>query len=176
MNKELLKIINELKGTLLGIGLSDTKFLDAIEENDDIVNCYILSNRSLTGKKFSLTKKGRSKKVNIKKLKKKFKKKSIDTVICNFETIKLFQRFFVPNSIYINKGTLYIYGQKENLENIKLKYQRYTNKIELKSYNGGSILIIDNQTTKNNFFKDLLFRYKDFWVEVLDLITELLVN
>ena len=104
MENELLKIIKKIKGSLLGIGMTESILLDAIEENDNIDTCYILSNVSLTGKKFNMIKKGRNKKINIKKLKKKFKKKSLDTVICNYDIIKQFYRSFVPNSIYINKN------------------------------------------------------------------------
>ena len=75
MENELLKIIKKIKGSLLGIGMTESILLDAIEENDNIDTCYILSNVSLTGKKFNMIKKGRNKKINIKKLKKKFKKK-----------------------------------------------------------------------------------------------------
>ena len=51
MNKQILEIINNLKGSLLGIGLNDNTFLDAIEQNNNINTCYLLNNISLTGKK-----------------------------------------------------------------------------------------------------------------------------
>ena len=70
MNKKLLEIINSLKGSLLGIGLNDDILLDAIEKNDDIYTCYLLTNISRSGKKFSMTKRGKNKKINIKKIKK----------------------------------------------------------------------------------------------------------
>ena len=56
MNKKLTEIINNLKGSLLGIGLNDDTLLDAIEKNDSIYTCYLLTNISKTGKKFSMTK------------------------------------------------------------------------------------------------------------------------
>ena len=122
MNKQILEIINNLKGSLLGIGLNDNTFLDAIEQNNNINTCYLLNNISLTGKKFSITKRGKNKKINIKKIKKYFKKKSLDNIIVNYDTIKQFYRSFIPNSIYLNKDTLYIYGNKNDLENLKQKY------------------------------------------------------
>ncbi len=176
MNKQLLEITNNMKGSLLGIGINDENILDVIEKNDDIHTCYLINNISLTGKKFNMTKRGKNKKINIKKLKKHFKKKSLDNVICNYEIIKQFQRSFVPNSIYINKGDLYIYGNEEDLETLKLKYQRYTADIEITKVSDGTIMKINNQNTKNKFFKDKIYRLKDFGSDALELMTDILIN
>lgn len=176
MNKKLTEIINNLKGSLLGIGLNDDTLLDAIEKNDSIYTCYLLTNISKTGKKFSMTKRGKNKKINIKKIKKYFKKKSLNIIVCNFDIIKKFQRSFVPNSVYLNNGTLYVYGQKEELENLKLKYQRYTKDISIEKADDFYIMKINNQNTKNNFFKDTFFKIKDFGSDVIELITDILIN
>ena len=176
MNEEILNIVNKMKGSLLGIGITDTAILDAIEKNNDIHTCFILSNLSLTGKKFSMTKRGRNKKVNIKKIKKQFKKKSLDNIICNYDIIKQFQRSFVPNSIYLNNGYLYIYGSKTEIENLKQKYQRYTNDITINETKDGFIMKVNNQNTKNSFLKGTLFKIKDFASDALEFITDLLIN
>lgn len=176
MNEKILKIINNLQGSLLGIGFEDSTLLDAIENNDNIYTCYLLTQKNLNSKKFNMTKKGRNKKINIKKIRKYFKKKSIDTIICNYETIKSFYRSFIPNSIYLNKDTLYIYGKKEDLENLKLKYQRYTNDIEIEKTNDGHIMKINNQNTKNKPIKDTLFKLKDFGSDTVEIMTDLLIN
>lgn len=176
MNKKLLEIISGLKGSLLGIGLNDDNLLDAIEKNDEIYACYLLTNISKTSKKFSMTKRGKNKKINIKKIKKYFRRKSLNTIICNFDIIKQFQRSFVPNSVYLNCGTLYIYGKKEKLECIKLKYQRYTDDISITQVDGCYIMRINNKNSKNNIFKDSLFKIKDFGSDTLELITDILIN
>lgn len=176
MNKQILEIIENLKGSLLGIGLEDETLLDAIEENENIKTCYLLSNLSLTGKRFSITKHGKSKKINIKKIKKQFKKKSLDNIICNFDIIKQFYRSFIPNSIYLCNKTIYIYGNKEELEKLKIKYQRYTNKIEIKEKEDNHIMKIDVQNTKNHFFKDFSYKITDFVSDTTDIITDILIN
>ena len=176
MNKQILEIIENLKGSLLGIGLSDENILDAIEDNENIKTCYLLNNLSLTGKRFSITKHGKNKKINIKKIKKQFKKKSLDNIICNFNIIKQFYRSFVPNSIYLCNKTIYIYGSKEDLKQLKNKYQRYTKNIELNKYDENYLLKINTQNTKNHFFKDLLYKIKDFGSDAANLITDLLIN
>lgn len=176
MNKKLLEIINSLKGSLLGIGLNDDNLLEAIEKNDDIYTCYLLTSISKTGKKFSMAKHGRNKKINIKKIRKYFKKKSLNTIICNYDIIRQFQRSFVPNSIYLNNEALYIYGKKEELENLKLKYQRYTKDITIEKADDQYIMKINNQNTKNNFFKDTFFKIKDFASDTVEVITDILIN
>ena len=176
MNKQILEIIKSIKGSLLGIGLNDSELLDAIENNDNIHTCYILSSTSLTSKKFNMSKRGKNKKINIKKIKKHFKKKSLDTVICNYETIKQFQKSFVPNSVYLNKGILYIYGEDEEINNLKLKYERYTNDIEITKYKNQVIMKVNNKNTKNNFFKDNGYKIKDFFSETIEIITDILIN
>lgn len=176
MNNQILKIIKKLKGSLLGIGLNEENLLDAIENNDNIQTCYLLNNISLTGKKFNITKRGKNKKINIKKIKKYFKKKSLDTIICNYNIIKQFYRSFIPNSIYLCHKTIYIYGSKEDLKQLKNKYQRYTKNIELNKYDENYLLKINTQNTKNHFFKDLLYKTKDFGSDAANLITDLLIN
>lgn len=176
MNKKLLEIINNLKGTLLLVGCQDENLLDATLENDDIGQCYILSNISLTGKKFNITKRGKNKKVNIKKIKKQFRKKSLDTIVCNYETIKQFNRSFVPNSIYLCHETIYMYGSKEDMENAKIKYHRYTDKIETIKTKEGNLLKINVQNAKNHFLKDTIYKIKDFTSDALELITDILLN
>lgn len=176
MNKQILEIIEKLKGSLLGIGLSDENILDAIENNENIQTCYLLNNLSLTGKRFSITKHGKEKKINIKKIKKQFKKKSLDNIVCNFDIIKQFYRSFVPNSIYLCNKTIYIYGRKQDLEKIKAKYQRYTEKIEIEENEDNCVMKIDVQNTKNYFFKDTSYKITDFATDAIDVITDILIN
>ena len=173
MDEQILEIINKLKGSLLGIGLTNENILNAIEENSNIDICYLLNNISLTKRKLSITKRGKNKKINIKKIKKQFKKKSLDNIICNFDIIKQFYRSFVPNSIYLCNQTIYIYGKKEDLEKLKQKYLRYTKEVKIEN---DSILIINACGTKNHFLKDLVYKIKDFGIDFVDLVTDILVN
>ena len=132
MKENIIKEIKNMKGSLLGIGIDDLSMLDAIENNSNIDLCYILSNGGKnSNKRFKLFKKGRTKKVNIKKIKKYFRKKSLDNVLCDYKVIKKFYKSFVSNSIYINKGKLFIYGNIKELEKIREKYERYTNDIKV---------------------------------------------
>lgn len=170
--EELKKIIKSLKGSLIGIGINDEELIKVIEKNKNINTCYLLESNVKNNGKFSF--KGRSKKVKIKKLKKYFTKKGTDTIICNYECIKKYTRSFIPNSIYMNKGKLYIYGNMnaEEIENIKKKYSRYTNDIEIRN----NIIIINNISTKNNFIKDKVYSILDILETAIDAVTNILIN
>ena len=177
MKENIIKEIKVMKGSLLGIGIDDNSMLDTIENNEKIDLCYILSNGGKTeNKKFKLFKKGRTKKINIKKLKKHFRKKSLDNVLCDYKVIKKFYKSFVPNSIYINKGKLLIYGNIKELDKIKEKYERYTDDIKIKKTNKSFLLIINNENTKTNIIKTKYYKIKDTFNDGLDYLTEFLTN
>lgn len=61
MNQKLIQIVRKLKGSLLGIGL-DGQILDVIEKNDNIDNCFIMSDRHKFDKKFDFFGGGKDKK------------------------------------------------------------------------------------------------------------------
>ena len=177
MKEKIIKEIKTMKGSLLGIGIDDNSMLDAIENNEKIDLCYILSNGGRAeNKKFKLFKKGRTKKINIKKLKKHFRKKSLDNVLCDYKVIKKFYKSFVPNSIYINKGKLLIYGNIKELEKIKEKYERYTDDIKIEKTNKSFLLIINNKNAKTNIIKTNYYKIKDTLNDGLDYLTDFLTN
>lgn len=173
MDKELIKIVKKIEGTLLGIGIENEKVLEEINKNNKIVNCLLLENIKKKGSS-KLKFRGRHKKVNIKKLKKKFKKKQMDFVICNYNYISKFTKHFVPSSIYIGKSKLYIYGDinEEEKEEIIKKYKRYTSNIKVNN----NIIEINMENTKNKFFKDKIYFIGDTLNNLLDLITNILIN
>ena len=179
MEKILLEKIKQMSGTTLGIGLNKQNLLTAIEKNNKIETCYLLeSPLKKTGilgrKKLYFNKK--LKKINIKKIKKIFKHKRIENLICNYETISPFLKTFVRDSVYINKGKTYIYGEEEAVEAIINKYKRYTSNIIVEKSRQEFLIIIDNTNTKNKKTKDILYWWKDTFENILDFLTTLLVN
>lgn len=176
MEKFLLTKIKSMQGSLIGIGIESEKIKKAIQNNNGIETCYLLEETSsnFNKKKLKLKEKGRT--INIKKIRKTFKKKRIDNVICNYQTVKPFLKTFVRDSVYINKGYLFIYGTKEELEDLKNRYQRYTTNIQLTEEKDSAVLIIDNRNTKNNRLKDMGFWWKDTGTSIADFLTLILVN
>ena len=133
MNDEIKKILKKLKGSLLGIGINDPSMFDIIEKNDNINLCYLLSNNEKNNsKKFKMYKKNRTKKINIKKLSKYFRIKSIDYIVCDYNVVKKYIRSFQGESVYINKKKIYLYGNINDLGNLKEKYERFAKDIKLK--------------------------------------------
>lgn len=175
MEKYLIKEIKQMEGSLLGIGITSEKIKDAINKNDKILICNLLEeNQKRKNAKLVAGKKQR--KVNIKKLRKTFRKKRTDNVICNLETVKKFLKTFVRDSVYINKGNLYIYGNKEEIKNLEKKYERYTKDIKIINKEKQSILVVNNTNTRNNKFKDICYWWQDLGESILDFMTIILAN
>ena len=166
MNK-LKNIIKNLSGNVLGIGL-DEDFTNLIEKNDKIIECNLLNSYTKGKFKKSFFKKT----IRIKKIRKVFKKKRVDYIICNYDEIKDYLNTFVKDSIYINKGKLYFYGDID-FELLKLKYSRYNTKINLIDK---KTIEIDNSLAKNSFLKDNYYRFIDFKNHLIEIIGDILMN
>jgi hypothetical protein len=180
MDELILKKLKLMKGSFLGIGLENEKILDEIKKKDF---CEIIF---LEGKTSIIDKNGKQKNklfnfqskkiVNVKKLKKSFKKKSVDNIICNYKYISKFTKHFVSNSIYINKGTLLIYGDKCELDDLIKKYKRYNCTIELTEKDNMFLLSIDNSNSKNNKLKDIVYFIVDTFTDICNVITDILIG
>lgn len=165
--KELKKIIKNLDGNVLGIGLSED-LIKEIENNDKIINCNLLNPYIKVKKKFSLF----NKTIKIKKIRKVFKKKKIDYIICNYDEINNHFNTFIKDSVYINKKKIYYFGNVD-IDLLKYKYGRYDTNIIIKNKN---LIEIDNSKAKNNFLKDNYYRLKDFKDRLIELIGDILMN
>lgn len=167
MNQKIVKIIKTLEGNVLGIGLSKD-MVEAIEKNDAIIECNLLN--SYTEEQPGRRKRGKT--IKIKKLHKYFKKKSVDTIICDYEMIQKYMNTFVKNSVYINRKQLYFFGNIDK-EILTKRYHRYDTTI---SFPFENIAIIDNTNSKNNKFKDIGYRFIDAITAAIDFIGDVLMN
>lgn len=157
--------IRKLKGNLLLIS-NDEKLMNLIEKNKNITESYVLSNIS-SSKKGKL--KFKNKKIQINKIRKYFKKKSIDNIIVDYSLIKKYISCFVKNSIYLNKGNLYFYNLDEDID---YKYKRYNVEIEKNK----NFMKIDNTKSKNNFIKDNYYIFKDKKDKLLDILSDFITS
>ena len=175
---DLKKVCKEATGSFVSIDLQYPTVISILEKNTKIVNGYLLEFDGKKKGKGKNTKAKRFKKINIKKLRKTFKKKSVDTIVCNYEEIHKYMRFFVKDSIYINKGKLYLYGKKEEfvLEDIESFYKRYKTTITITEYDKEFLIEIDNSQAKNNFIKDKMYSIKDLMVSIINFIGDIMIG
>ncbi|MBP3920246.1 MAG: hypothetical protein J6D28_01645 [Bacilli bacterium] len=173
--KKIYEITKCLSGNVLGIGV-DAKISKILKENDLVLNCNLL-NSDAPGEN-EKSKKKYLKKIKIKKIRKVFKKKKIDFIICNVIEIKKNLKTFIKDSVYINKKILYIYGITDTdlkTELIK-KYSRYNTKIEIINDNNDIILKIDNSNAKTNKIKDITYLIIDTLINMINIISDILLN
>lgn len=165
-----------MSGNVLGIGV-DAKITEILEQNNLVTNCNLLNSytKEINNSK---NKKQRLKKIRIKKLRKVFKKKKVDFIICNIEEIKKYLKTFIKDSVYINKDMLYIYNIKdEELKNDLIrKYKRYNTIIEEINDNDTIILKIDNKNAQTHIIKDFIYLIIDTVLKLFDIISDLLLN
>lgn len=171
MNNEVHKILKQAHGNVLGIGL-DEKCVAIIEQNDNITECNLLNSYS---KATASSGKKKGKTITIKKIRKYFKKKKVDIIMCYYEEINKYLNSFVKDSIYINKETLCFFGNLDK-EEIAKRYNRYETVINFKDYKDGSIVIIDNSKAKNNRLKEVFYSIIDTIHKIIIFIGDILMN
>ncbi len=178
MYKSLLEIIKKIEGNILCVGLDD-KLLEGFSKNN-LVNVYTIyqAKRGLGVSKSKKRKTSSGRTISIKKLYKYFKKSSIDCIICNIEEVNDYLKYFIKDSIYLDKKIIYLYGDKKNidLELLQKRYQRYHSKIEIKEYKDNVLLIIHNEEAKTNWLKNKLYFIKDTCYNLVEFISNVLTS
>ena len=170
MYKSLYDIISNMSGFVLAIG-TDEKLGKKLENNELITKCDVLNGFSKNNKK---GKREKIKTINIKKIRKIYKKKKVDYIICNYEQISKYLKTFIKDSVFINKTKLYFYGDVD--KNVIKKYQRYNADISIKEYKKTSIIEIDNTNSKTDFIKDLKYRIIDGFNSAIEFIGDILMG
>lgn len=164
INNELKKI----SGVVLAIGLND-KEQTILEKNSKIEECYLLNSNSYS----SNFTKGYSKTINIRKIKRIFRKKSFDYIIANFEELKPYLRTFIKNSIYLNKGITYFYDVKDfDKDELKKRYVRYNSKVEIKK----NSISVNNEKAKTNIVLNLFYYVCDLIYDVVDYVGNIFIS
>ncbi len=125
IEKILISEIKKAKGNLLGIGEFNESIIDSIENNKNIFFCDILSNMGSTGTDDSKIK---NTIITVEEIKKRYKRKHINYVICNFEDIKECFHIFFKDIFKIYNDKLYLIVNKKS--NIEL--DRKLNKLAIK--------------------------------------------
>ncbi len=179
--RKLVYEIKDFKGFVLGIGYLKDKILKEMDKNDYIEVSLLTSNfaeatkKSLVDKEIRKRKK-KGKTVYIKKLKKSFKYKRPDYIVCNINDVNNYLKYFIKDSLYITNQKIYIFseGDKVELENIVKKYKRYINTVEYDPKN--NYIIIDTSNYYNNIFKNAWYFIVDTFISIYDSIGNVLAG
>jgi len=172
--KQIIDAAKNMNGKVVCVGVKDKELLGVLGKNKkaDIFTIDRIIHKSLLfkNKKAYLPD---GKKINMKKIKKAFKKKSVDYVICDLNEIYEYFKYFLSNSVIINKKTLYIYGTSRFIDPNVLasRYHRYGATTETVIDGDEFIIIVDNSTSKTNWFKDRGYLIVDTFHNMGDMIS-----
>ena len=167
---KLVYEIKKLNGFVLGVGYLKDKFLKEMDKNPNI-EVDLLTNNEAASSKIELKKSEKKKKgknVSIKKIKKIFKKRRPNYIICNVDDIESYLRYFVKDSISITNHAIYVFSdsKKSDLNDVKHKYERYIKDIDIND----EYIVINTVGYKRNIFKNIWYFIIDTFVAIYDFI------
>lgn len=170
------QIIRHGVGNVLAIGPTES-MQSELEKNDAITVCDVLNHP----KKEEGTKKtffNKEKTFHFKKMRKTFHKKKKDILLGDIIELKNHLRTFIRDSIYITKGTIYLYtwDKTYDFDLLIKRYQRYSVVCKLEQCKDGSILIIPVQNAKNHYIKEKLYYVVDTIIDIIDIIGDALAS
>ena len=172
IKNELKLQINHMDGKILLIGNYDEEIQQLLLKKDIILSCDQLVKKESYKNNFQYKGK-KTKKLNIKNLRKKYKKKGLNYMIVNAEDIVSYKNRFVRDSIYITNKSIYLIGNEDILFAM---YKRYSKQIEKIECLDGVIIKIDVSKSKNNKIKDFLYFIKDSLLDISNAISDFLIS
>lgn len=175
IENKLCTLIKNMDGNVIGIGSLPSSVLNKIDKNKKIVNCILLSDIT---KKQGKGKKGKGKTIRIQKLRKYFKKHTIQYFVCEIDVLEKYKKYFIKDSIYLLDKNIYLYT-KDKTEDISVwieRYKRYNTSIEIDTLEDGILISIVTKEHKRNYIKNKWYFLIDSLNEFLDIVGELLIS
>ena len=173
VEKELIKIIKKMNGSVICFGVYDEKILDIIKNNKAILNCDIYTLKDVNI--LSSEKSGRNKNFNINKLTKRYKKKNNNYIIGNIQELHRYKKTFVRDSVYINEDEIFLFSEDDyDFEDIIRMYKRYNAQIDLIKLDNGVILKINVKNIKVSKLKCKWYSFIDSIISIYNAIGDLL--
>lgn len=171
MNDALRKILKEIKGNALLVGINNQYVLDAIYKNKDLVGIYSLDRAKL----FNKQPKTNTETVKLRKLKKKFKD-GLDYMICDANGINIDLRRVMYNTYTLIGKEIIYYGvyDEYDVDRLAKKYERYNCKVDKKIYDDSFILRIKVKDIKVT--KLFLHKITDTFNDIVEVIGNLLMS
>ena len=170
IENELKEIFKTINGNLLLIGNYSDKIINKIEQNKNILVCDQLSNSNNTNKNGN---KGKSKKINIKKIKKHYKRKNINNSVIDFEHVLPYKNTFIKDSSYITKNKIIIIAKEDN-DLIYKMYSRYTKNINKVDCLDGKIYVIETSKIKKNPIMNIIYLIQDTFIDIITIVSDLI--
>lgn len=177
--KRILNDIKDFKGNVLCIGVTDKKIMSLLKKNTKI-GIYELSRD--TQRRFWKNKKrvkmSKGKTVKIRKFRKLFKKKSMEYLIIDLNSIFDHYKFIASNSIYVCCKKIYIYGNSDYISAklVAKKFERYKTKIERIQMDDDYLVIVDCSQAKYSYLKEKFYLIIDTFHNLGDLISYFLTS
>ena len=178
MNR-LIEDAKAFEGNVVCIGVKNTKLLKVFKTNKKI-GLYELT-RGVKRKLFSRQRKVKmenGKSVRIKKFRKLFKKKSIEYLIIDLNSVFDYFKYMVANSIYICNKKIYLYGQSDYIDanTIVKKFKRYKTNVEYFQNKNEYLVIVDVSEAKYSYFKNKFYIIIDTFHNLGDMISYFLTS
>ncbi len=175
--KELAK---NFKGNVLCIGVSDLSFLNQLSHMKSISVFTIQRNpsRSIFSRKRKKGLREDGRKVNMKKLRKAFKKKSIDYLVCDISEIYDYFKYFLYDSVVINRGKTYLYGESKYIDPNVLarRFHRYHAKTKVETEGDSFLIIVDNKDSRGSWLLSRWYVIVDSFHNLGDMISAALIS
>ena len=177
--KKIISDIHTFKGNVLCIGVTDDKILSGLNKNNNI-GLYELSRpeprKIFSRRKRVKTKNGKS--VPIKKFRKIFKKKSIEYLIIDLNSVYDYYKYMSSNSIYVCNKKIYLYGSSKMItaNDVGKKFKRYKTKVECVQDGDNYLVIVDSYLAKFSFMKEKYYLIIDSLINLSDMISYFLTS
>lgn len=177
ITREMEKQIKAMRGSILGINLN-SNMIESLKKNENITSCNLLENDGigLFKGRNRKSKKGKSERVTLKRLIKRFGNKSHNFLIADLKTINSYKKLFMKDSINLTTTKVYLYIEEDFDEShLVAMYKRYTD-VEIIECKDGKILKIETENIKTNYILDKVYFVVDIVWDLFDLISDVLVK
>lgn len=177
-----MKLIEEAKkfvGNVVCVGVKNNDLLAALNQNKkaSIYTVDPCGKRKLFSSR-KKTKTNDGKKINIKKLRKTFKNKSIDHLVYDLNEMYEYFKYFIGDSILITRGKIYIYGNSHFIDpkTLMKRYKRYNTTVYLEIDGDNFTIAIDATESKTNWLKNRIYLIIDTFHNIGDMISVVLIS
>lgn len=175
---KLLEDAKKITGNVVCVGVTNEEVLRVLSRNKKTSVFTIDFTKKFGFFSRKKTKLDKGRKVNIKKLRKTFRDKSVDAFIYDFNEMYDYFKYFISDSVMIGRGKVYIYGESRFVDPKLLikRYKRYGTEAFLEVDGDSFLIIIDVEHAKTNWFKNKVYLVVDTFHNIGDMISVALIS